>query len=342
MFANDHYRTSAACLLLAVLMLLSACGGGGNVLQAPGVAEGEGQATPAVESSNESTPLDEQARVVQTAKGDIEIPVDPQRVVAGYYHGTLLALGMQPLGASKEWWMGSPFLTGEEAEIADIGSPVSLEKTVELQPDLIVINDLLEDNYDNLSKIAPTLFVPYDSIKNIRDEVAIFGKLLNREKQAEKWLAEYESKAAAARAQLQDRVPPGSTAILLEVDGKTIAALGDNYGRGGEVIYNALQFKAPEFIKREVIDSGVQYLEISLESLTEIEDADFIFLSTYTETTEAQLKALTDSALWNSLKAVKNNNVIHLDYKTFFYFDPLSTLGQIDVLTDQLMHSDSQ
>ncbi|MFB9276448.1 hypothetical protein [Cohnella cellulosilytica] len=38
-----------------------------------------------------------------------------------------------------------------------------------------------------------------------------------------------------------------------------------------------------------------------------------------------------------NLPAVKNGNVIPVDYKTYFYFDPASILGQIDSLAELLL-----
>ncbi|MBO7746299.1 ABC transporter substrate-binding protein [Paenibacillus sp. MWE-103] len=276
-------------------------------------------------------------RVVHTAKGDIEIPANPKRIVAGYYHGTLLSLGIRPIGGSKEWWMGSPFLKEQEAAMTDIGSPASAEKVLALKPDLIVINDTLAEEYDSLSKIAPTVFIEYASVKNIHDEVKQFGALLNRTKEADAWQAEYDAKAAQAREKLAGKIKPGATAVLLEADGKTLAIMGDNYGRGGEVIYNALKFEAPDWVRQNVIDNGEQYVEISMEKLGEIGNADYIFLSTYADTTEEQLKAITGSKVWQSLPAVKQGHVVPLDYKTYFYFDPVSVLGQIGALTDKLL-----
>ncbi|NBD24695.1 ABC transporter substrate-binding protein [Paenibacillus glycinis] len=345
--------TILAVSLLAVTTAVSACGGNSNTDAPPSSAANAGNTPPSAndadkpanDASNGSGGANARqtdaaaTRTVNTTKGEIEIPADPQRIVAGYYSGTLLALGIQPVGGSKEWWMGSPFLTKQEASIADIGSPASAEKVLALKPDLIVINDTLSEEYDDLAKIAPTMFIAYESIKNIHDEVKQFGALMNRTKEAEAWEAEYDSKAEQAREKLKGKVKPGMTAVLLEADGKTLAVMGDNYGRGGEVIYNALRFKAPDWVQKNVIDNGVQYQEISMEKLGEIANADYIFLSTYEGTTEAQLKAVTDSSIWKSLPAVKQGHLIPLDYKTYFYFDPVSVLGQIDALTQTLLES---
>ena len=50
---------------------------------------------------------------------------------------------------------------------------------------------------------------------------------------------------------------------------KEIYAYGHNFGRGGEVIYEELQLKAPEFIQKEAIDSGKGWTSLSREMLPE-------------------------------------------------------------------------
>ncbi|WP_241752733.1 ABC transporter substrate-binding protein [Brevibacillus agri] len=125
-----------------------------------------------------------------------------------------------------------------------------------------------------------------------------------------------------------------ATATLVHPNGKELAVLGDNFGRGGEAIYHAIGFKANERVQREVIDSGAQYQAISLELLQEYADADIVFLCSWDQTTEEELKAVVDSGVWRQLPAVRENRVIVLDYKTFFYFDPISVLGQIEALAD--------
>ncbi|SFM57221.1 iron complex transport system substrate-binding protein [Paenibacillus sp. 1_12] len=62
----------------------------------------------------------------------------------------------------------------------------------------------------------------------------------------------------------------------------------------------------------------------------------------YTKTSEEQLKALTESKIWQGLPAVNNGNVIPLDYKTHFYFDAKSILGQIDTLTETMLEQTSK
>ena len=107
--------------------------------------------------------------------------------------------------------------------------------------------------------------------------------------------------------------------------------------RGGEVIYNMLKLKAPDFVQKEAIDSGKQLVEISMEMLSKYANVDHIFICMNDGTTEAQVKEILESPIWKTLPAVKNNKVHMLDYKTFLHYDPISILGQADLIADMLV-----
>ncbi|MEK8132269.1 ABC transporter substrate-binding protein [Paenibacillus filicis] len=334
------HRTQLVLKPLLPLLLaaaLTACGGSSGTTTTPGT--GEAQATPPAAASADSKKPS--TRIVKTDKGDIEIPANPKKVVAPYYHGTLLALGIQPIAANKEWWMGSPFLAEQEKTIQDIGAPTSLEKVTSLEPDLIVINDFDVKTYDQLSKIAPTLHVPYTAYHNPKEEVKLFGELLDRGKEAEQWLKQYEEKAAAGRAKIKSFVGADETAVIVNVRGKKVSILGDNYGRGGFPIYDALKLKAPDIVKKEVIDSGAQIKEISLELLPQYASADHIFICFNAGSTEEDINNVLNNSVWNSLPAVKNNKVHKLDYNTFLHYDPISITGQIDLIATMLAEKKS-
>lgn len=321
--------------MTALLLVLSACGNGADTTNS---SQSTSQPTAATTAKVEaSTPAAPKTIVAKTTKGDVTIPAEPKRVAAAYYHGTLTALGLTPIAASKEWWMGSPFLTEQEAKMTDIGSPASLEKVTSLDPDLIVINGFSEDNYDKFTKIAPTVFIPYTAYKNVREEVKLLGETFGRQKEADQWLAKYEQKAKESREKIKGSVKEGETAVIINVREKKISLLGDNYGRGGEVIYNMLKLKAPDFVQKEAIDSGKQLVEIQMETLPTYANTDHIFICMNVGTTDEQVKAILESPIWKTLPAVKNNKVHILDYKTYLHYDPISILGQADLIADMLV-----
>lgn len=310
-------------ILLLLIVILVACSNNNNVSSV--------DANTTAKSASEST------RTVETAKGPVTIPANPQRVVSTYYHGTLIALGITPIGANKEWWMGSPFLKEQEKGIQDIGTPTSLEKVVELDPDLIIINDFDVEKYDEYSKIAPTIYIPYTAYHNPQEEIQLLGKLLDRQQQAQAWLDRYQQTATAAREEIKNIIKPGQTATLLNVRGKKLSVLGENYGRGGYAIYDALQLKPLDIVKKEVIDSDAQIKEISLEALPEYANSDYIFICFNNETEQADISSVLDNSLWKNLPAVKKGHVYTLPYNVFSYYDPESIIGQIGLIKDMLL-----
>ena len=132
--------------ILASLLVLAGCGGGDS------------------ESSDTSGPS------VDTKFGSVDVPADPQRVVAlGWGDAeTALALGVQPVGAS-DWvefgGMGvGPWaedLYDEAPEIIATMEP-DYEAIAALEPDLILDTNSSgeQERYDRLSEIAPTVGVP--------------------------------------------------------------------------------------------------------------------------------------------------------------------------------------
>ena len=132
--------------ILASLLVLAGCGGGNS------------------ESSDTSGPS------VDTKFGSVDVPADPQRVVAlGWGDAeTALALGVQPVGASDWVEFGGtgvgPWaedLYDEAPEIIATMEP-DYEAIAALEPDLILDTNSSgeQERYDRLSEIAPTVGVP--------------------------------------------------------------------------------------------------------------------------------------------------------------------------------------
>lgn len=136
-----------AAALLSATLVLTACGNDSD------------------DSGNASTEM----RNFEADNGTIEIPVDPQRIVALGSAGTYLGLGVEPVGMPRASASELPWLSPEEKQInesaIDTGDEVDYEQIAGLTPDLIVVFDparVLEgDSYDEerLRSIAPTVYI---------------------------------------------------------------------------------------------------------------------------------------------------------------------------------------
>ena len=201
-------------------------------------------------------------RTVETVKGKIEIPNEPKRVVIDYFVGDALALGVEPVGTTyvykdsvfEEDLKDVPSINGDDAY-----GQYSMEAVTKLKPDLIITYS--EADYDNLSKIAPTVLVDYLNMSTAE-------RILNKKEEGKKLLADFNQEVAGYKQQLQDAKISNKTITLMETYSKELFVYGNKQGRGGEVLYDLLELKAPEVVQKEIIN-GEQYRSISLEAINE-------------------------------------------------------------------------
>lgn len=322
-----------AAMIIVLSVLATACGGT-NGTKGGDAPTDTANATPAKENAVSTdtitkTPA-EGMRSFKTVKGNIDIPVKPKRIVTDYYGGELLAVGGNVIGVEPTAF-DNPFLKGMLNHAKDVGAPVSTEKTLELAPDLIVV--MYDDNYEALSKIAPTLYIPFGTATNIYETVKLFGDIVGAPEKAEQFIGAYDKKAAEGRERLKGVIDENATFGLYELTDKgELWIFGDNAGRGGQAVYNALKLKMPH--KNSTSD---QTFQLSMEVLPEYA-ADYMFLTTYDPEKKGEaLKKLKNSGVWKGLNAVKNNTLFYNEYNTFYRYDPIAITGQIDLIVDMLI-----
>lgn len=194
---------------------------------------------------------------------------------------------------------------------------------------------MYDKNYEALSKIAPTLYLPYGTTTNIYDTVKLFGDIVGNKDKAEQFIADFDKKAAESREKLKGVIDENKTVGLYELTNKgELWIFGDNAGRGGQTVYNALKLKMPKVGKDE---NEQQTVQLSMETLPEYA-AEYMFLTFYNPDNKSDaMKNLKDSAVWKSLPAYKNNTIFFNDFNTFYRYDPIATRDQIDLFVDMLI-----
>ena len=305
-------RKFIAPLFLLILLLLTACG------------EKEKNSSPTtVQDTKEA-----EAKTVQTTNGEVVIPTSPQRIVAEEYIASLLVLDVKPVGAPglalENYYLKDALKDVEE--IGDYGKP-SIEKIIALKPDLIITGN--GENYDALSKIAPTVVIPYGELKDAHEELTYFGELLGKEQEAKDWLTQYDQKIADAKAQVDAIIPKDASFSIIEDADKTYYAYGDNFGRGGQPVYQALGRKPPAKVADEMMEK--QWAEISEEVLADYA-GDYIILTSDDRTVEDFKK----DPIWGNLPAVKNDHLYVWPEERSWYYDPTAVLAQVEELTNWL------
>lgn len=317
-------------LTILLSIVVTACGGTNNTSSNAPTATTKATTAPSAETTATTEAPSAEFRSYETSKGTVQIPVKPQRIVTDYYGGELLSVGANVIGVEPSTFE-NPFLTDLLKNTEDVGAPVNVEKALELTPDLIVV--MYDDNYDALSKIAPTIHIPYGTATNIYETVELFGDLVGAPDQAEQFIADFEKKAAEGREKLKGIVNEEDTFGIYELTDKgELWTFGNNAGRGGQALYNALKLKMPE---KNSNDN--QTLQLSMELLPEYA-ADYMFLTTYDPDKKGdKLKELKESPVWNGLDAAKNDHLFYNDFDTYYRYDPIAITAQIDLFVDMIL-----
>lgn len=115
MFNNTKPKL-ASLILLSCMLLLGACG-----MSSSGTSPTVDSASPQPSPSSLPTATEQaQTKIVSTVNGDVEVPLHPKRIVAGEYLGSLIALGITPIGTSDHH-IKNPYFQEYLSDVENIG-----------------------------------------------------------------------------------------------------------------------------------------------------------------------------------------------------------------------------
>lgn len=202
-----------------------------------------------------------------------------------------------------------------------------------LDPDLIIV--INESDYEIVKDIAPTVFIPFTEM-GYSERLTYIGEVLNKQDEATILLADYEEKTQATIEKIHEEKPEvyNMTFSIVELwEAGSNMIVGDRWGRGGDIIYNKLGLTPSEKVQEEIFDGGEPYLLISDEVLPEY-TGDYLVVST----SDDGITGYEDMAIWNSLSAVQNDNLIYVPFGMFYYDDIISQEAQLDVIIDEILN----
>ncbi|HEM3538272.1 TPA: ABC transporter substrate-binding protein [Streptococcus suis] len=261
-----------------------------------------------------------------------DIPKNPKKVVnfAYSYTGYLLQLGIDVSSYSLDLEKNSPAFGDKLKDVPQL-TTADTEAIAAQKPDVILVF-AGDDNLETLKEIAPVIEITYgksDYLKMLTDVGQIFGK----EKEAQAWLDQWDKKVATAKEELKGLIDTSSTFTVMDFFDKNIFLYGNNFGRGGELVYRALGFAAPAKVQEDIINKE-GWFGVSQEALPEYV-GDYVLVNVNDKTKEAAA-SLKESDIWKNLPAVKNGHVIEVDYNLFYFSDPMSLDLQIDAFVSEI------
>ncbi|MFB9275905.1 ABC transporter substrate-binding protein [Cohnella cellulosilytica] len=334
--------TLAMTLILGALF--SACGSNASPTASgasPSAVSSPAQADGQEEAKEEEQQSEPATRIFKDyLDREVEIPTHPKRIIVDQFMGHLLAVGVKPIAAATpqiSQFENSSFLKplGLIEGVEDVGSPISLEKVLSLEPDLIIVQDNNAANKDTLaefSKIAPTVVLSYGS-KSMFDQLKEIADIAGVSEKADEWIAQYQEKGEQYRKQLAEVIDPDTTFTVMEFwPSSQIEIFGNLFGRGTFNLYNTLQLKAPPKVQEAVMDKEPSYLAASLETLPDYV-GDYIFLTIYdwqNGDNDKLAAELENAPVWRSLPAVKEDRVIQVNVDDFLPGDPISIGKQME------------
>ena len=264
----------------------------------------------------------------QSENGPIEVPAEPKRVVvlSSFVSGHVMALNVNIVGVDV-WAKTNPRYEQYIKDTMEI-SDESLEKIIELEPDLIIAASNT-NNLDKLSKIAPTVSYTYGKVDYLTQFLEI-GKLLNKEAEAQAWIADFKARAQKAGEEVKAKIGADATISVIESFKKQLYVFGDNWGRGTEIIYQEMKLKMPEKVKEMALKDG--YYAISAEVFPEYA-GDYVIFSK----DPGADNSFQETDTYKNIPAVKNNHVFEANAKEFYFNDPITLDYQLEFFKKSLL-----
>lgn len=326
-------------LLLAIMLcctwFLAACGQGEQEVQPDQTTEEDAGETQANEGDNQESPPE--TRTLTDGMGHtVEVPVNPQRIIASYLEDHLITLGVTPVaqwsvndGKSVQDYL-QEYLQG----VPTIPYDLPFEAVQSFNPDLIIIDSasLVEGGkYEQYNQIAPTYVIGTDVNTDWREELKKVGEVLGKEEEVQKALESYEAKVAEAKALIEEKVGNPSVAAVWLVGGQFFIVHEKH--SSGAVLYGDLGLKVPALVKEISASSENNWNPVSLEKLVEL-DADYLFLINSDGSDAVPLS----ETLWKSIPAVKAGRVYHISpEKSWLYTGIIANTQMIDDILESLV-----
>ena len=247
-------------------------------------------------SSSNKTEEQSKTRVVETVKGEVEIPENPQKIVdISGSSEELILLGHNVVGTSNvdsydtsnvpaymKDKLGDAKVVGHSMmETADVEAILSCE------PDLIIMSTRQEPIYDELKDIAPTVML---------------------EDKSKTWLDAYYKKAEELGKEIKKANGEDTTYLTVLASSGSFMVFSE--GGIGTVLKDDMKLPQPANMPEQ---DSITLPTVTMEGLSEI-DADHIIVIA-TESDKADLKA---SSVWSEIRAVKDGNVTILDASPYF------------------------
>ena len=254
---------------------------------------------------------------VQHELGTAQVPVQPRRVVV-FDVGTLETLDelhIPVVGIPKDYMAKHLEKYRKDPNVQDAGSIIqpNLERVNQIKPDLVVISAVTSREYEQLSKIAPTIYLGVKNenyMQSVIDNLNTIGDIFGVRDKTDQKVAEIERKIETAVKTIS--ASPKKSMVLMYNAG-AFSTFGNNSRYG--FLYTDLKAVPADENKQ----AGVHGTVVSSEYISRV-NPDILYIIDRNEIMlgEKTDKKEIENALIQKTNAFKNNRIIHVDPNVWY------------------------
>ena len=253
--------------------------------------------------------------------GTTEVPADATKVatVAWANQDVLLALGIMPLGFSKQTWGvtdGSGMLPWTKEKVDELTANGAAQPKLfdddqavnATKPEVIlaVYSGMSKEEYETLSKIAPTVAYPKVAWGTPwRETIAINATAIGKKTEGDTLVADLEKQVADAVAK-HPQIKGKAAAFCYTAEGDATKFGYYTTADPRTAFLSDLGMKVPASVEKTSKENASAFnVDISTENADSLNDFDLIVMYG----TESDLAAMQANSLLSQVRAIKNGAV---------------------------------
>lgn len=246
--------------------------------------------------------------------GETEVTKNPSRVIVFDYGiaDALNTLDVEIIGLPKSNLPSllSKYEDGKYENIGSLKEP-DMEKVYELKPDLIIMSGRLESYYEELNKIAPTIYLGVDNtdyLGSFKKNMETLGQIFDKEKEVKTQVAKVEEAIGKVNEKAE-----GVNALIALANDNAFSVYGEGSRFG--IIHKEFGIEAVD----KTIESSTHGQKASFEYILD-KNPDYLFVIDRAAVTggNTSAKEMFDNEIIKKTDAYKNGNIVYLDADVWY------------------------
>ena len=246
--------------------------------------------------------------------GETEVTKNPSKVIVFDYGiaDALNTLDVEIIGLPKSNLPSllSKYEDGKYENVGSLKEP-DMEKVYELKPDLIIMSGRLESYYEELNKIAPTIYLGVDNtdyLGSFKKNMETLGQIFDKEKEVKTQVDKVEEAIGKVNEKAE-----GVNALIALANDNAFSVYGEGSRFG--IIHKEFGIEAVD----KTIESSTHGQKASFEYILD-KNPDYLFVIDRAAVTggNTSAKEMFDNEIIKKTDAYKNGNIVYLDADVWY------------------------